>query len=697
MTRRRDRAERADRWSAWFGVGICALTVAAAAGAVGLALANRDVDREIWNLLPAVVPFALVGGLIVARRPQNPVGWLFAATGLGFTLQQLAGHYAYHGLVTAPGSLPLTGPATWVQTWLPAVALIGAFVLMPLYFPTGRLMSSRWRSVVRLSLAWLVVTTALLAFVPGDAHLAVGQGSGLVNPLGVELLRPAAWVLDDVAPLAWAALSAVAVGSLLLRFRRASGDERSQLKWLAYALCVALAVFVLDAMARAVFPDDPLVTVLGAVATATPVLIPLAAAVAILRHRLYDIDLLIKRTLVYGVLSACVVGIYVLVVGWLGVVLQARGSLGVSVVAAGLVAVIFAPLRDRLQRLADRLLYGDRSDPYRALSLLGRRLEEAPAPDAVLPTIVRTLRETLKLPYTAIELSRDGAFTSAAEHGTPPVDGTRLHVPLYHGGVDVGRLTLATRGREGFAERDRALLYDLARQVGAAVHATRLTHEALDLSADLQRSRERLVTAREEERRRLGRDIHDGLGPRLAGLAMTVEAARDLISAEPGHAESLMDGLLEQTETAMEELRRMAYLLRPPALDTLGLLGALHTHAAQQRGLVVDVDAPNELPPLPAAVEVAAYRICVEALRNVTRHAGAAHCTVRLAVDPGGLSVEVIDDGRGIAVRDHLGVGLSSMAERAAELGGTCAVERLDTGGTRVRAQLPCTSVPTGR
>jgi len=689
-----DQVGRPSRAAAWSGAAICVLTVVAASSAVGLALGNDGVDREIWSLLPAVVPFGLVGGFIVARRPRNPVGWLLAATGLAFTFQQLAGHYAYYGLVTDPGSLPATPGAIWAQTWLPAVGLVAAFVLMPLYFPNGRLVSPRWRPVVWLAVCWLTVSAVLLALVPGDTHLAVGRGAGIVNPLAVEGVEPAAWLLDSVLPLAWLVLSAVGVVSLIPRFRRAHGEERQQVKCLAYALALVVLLFALAALASVSFPGDPLVTLLDAVSTVAPVLIPLAAAVAILRYRLYDVDLLINRTVVYAALSAAVIAIYVIVVGWLGAVLQARDSLGISLVAAGLVAVVFAPLRDRLQRWADRLLHGDRSDPYRALSLLGRRLEQAPAPDAVLPTIVGTVREALRLPYAAVELGSDGTFRTAAEQGSRPAYDARVYLPLVHGGEVVGRLALAPRDREGFAAADRRLLEDLARQIGAAVHATRLTREALQLSADLQRSRERLVTAREEERRRLGRDIHDGLGPRLAGLTMTVEAARDLIGTEPARAAALLQGMLEQTDTAVDELRRMAYLLRPPALDTLGLVDALRTHAAQLPGLLVDIDAPPELPALPAAVEVAAYRICVEALHNVARHAAATHCTVRITVDPDGVALEVLDNGHGITLNGAVGLGLSSMQERAAELGGTCRIERPEAGGTRVLAWLPCLAAP---
>jgi signal transduction histidine kinase len=222
----------------------------------------------------------------------------------------------------------------------------------------------------------------------------------------------------------------------------------------------------------------------------------------------------------------------------------------------------------------------------------------------------------------------------------------------------------------------------------------RLTDEALRLSADLQRSRGRLITAQEEERRRLRRDLHDGLGPQLAGLTMTAEAAQDLISNDPKRAEALLDDLIERAQAAVADVRRLVYELRPPALDALGLLGALRAQTAHQEygGLRISIREPERLPPLPAAVEIAAYRIALEALNNVARHADARNCVLGLAFDEeaGELRVEVIDDGKGIAGDPGTGVGLSSMRERAAELGGSFEIETVPSGGTRVRASLPC-------
>ena len=269
-----------------------------------------------------------------------------------------------------------------------------------------------------------------------------------------------------------------------------------------------------------------------------------------------------------------------LVVGGLGAVLQVQGSLIISLIATGLAAVMFQPLRDRLQRGVNRLMYGERDDPYRVLSRLGSRLESTPAHDAVLPAVTRTVKEALKLPYAEIQLKREEGFETVSAAGNP-VDGA-LRLPLVYGGETVGQLVLGPRaGEEGFADAERRLLEDLAHQIGASAHAALMTDEALKLSADLQRSRERLVEAREEERRRLRRDLHDGLGPQLSSQALTIDAVRALMKRDPEAAEELLLDLKAQAQDAVSDIRRLVYGLRPPALDDLGLLGALRESAAQ--------------------------------------------------------------------------------------------------------------------
>jgi signal transduction histidine kinase/DNA-binding CsgD family transcriptional regulator len=331
---------------------------------------------------------------------------------------------------------------------------------------------------------------------------------------------------------------------------------------------------------------------------------------------LWDIDLLINRTLVYGLLTVSIVALYVLVVVGLGTVLQARDNLGTSLLATGLVAVLFQPLRTRLQRAVNRLMYGDRDEPYRVLSRLGQRLEATLAPEAVLPTVVETVAQALKLPYVAITLQQGEEFLPAASYGSAGGDLVRLS--LVYQNEAVGELVLAPRAPgESFTPGDRTLLEDLAHQAGIAVHAVRLTADLKRLTVDLQHSRERLVTAREEERRRLRRDLHDGLGPQLASLTLKLETARNRLAHDP-LADRLLSDLASRTQATVADIRRLVYALRPPTLDELGPLSALRELTLQYSEQVsIHLDAPNCLPELPAAVEVALYRIAQEALTTV--------------------------------------------------------------------------------
>jgi signal transduction histidine kinase len=362
--------------------------------------------------------------------------------------------------------------------------------------------------------------------------------------------------------------------------------------------------------------------------------------------------------------------------------LHTGGNLVISLIATGLVAVLFQPVRIWLQRGVNRLLYGQRDEPYAVVARLGRRLENTLAPDAVLSAIVETVAQALNLPYAAILLKQDEAFTTAAVYGGP-VEGP-LTLPLSYQAEAVGQLVLGPRQRgEAFTPADRRLLEDLARQVGMAAHAVRLT-------SDLQRSRERLVTAREEERRRLRRDLHDGLGPALGSLTLQLDTARTLFKRDPAAADALLVDLKGQVQSAITDIRRLIYALRPPTLDELGLIVAIREQVARYRqpGLSITLTTPERLPPLPAAVEVALYRIAQEALTNVVRHAHASSCALCLAVGHD-VCLEVRDDGQGLPADYRAGVGVTSMRERAAELGGACRIEPGAAGGTRVYVRLP--------
>jgi signal transduction histidine kinase len=391
----------------------------------------------------------------------------------------------------------------------------------------------------------------------------------------------------------------------------------------------------------------------------------------------------VNRALVFSALTVVLGGVYVAAVLGIGRLLGQDVQFGIALLATGLVAVAFQPLRDRVQRGVSRLLHGQRDEPYAAISTLGRRLGEAMAPTRVLPVMVETIADALRLPYVAVQLT--DADAPAAVHGTPAA-GVALRLPLVHAGEPVGTLLIGARAHgEELGDADRRLLEDFARRASAAA-------SAVALSVEVQRSRERLVTAREEERRRLRGDLHDGLGPTLAGAVLTIDAARRVLAADPEAADALLDRAAASVEGTVADVRRLVYGLRPPALDQLGLVGALRQHATTltlaDARLSCAIAAPDRLPPLPAAVEAAAFRIAQEALTNVARHAQARRAVVSIAVGES-LSLEVADDGRGLPEERHAGVGLTSMRERATELGGSFELAAAAGGGTLVRVEIP--------
>ena len=694
-------------------------------------LSNRRVLYPIYAVLTGLVSlvYPTIGALIVSRLPRNAIGWIFCGVGLLYQLHHLALAYSNYA-VARSDTLPWGEYAAWFSAWVGFAGLILAFVFLMLLFPDGRLLSRGWQIV-----AWAAVLGATLAaladgFYPGRllAHGYIESPLGAMGTIGHQLTTYGSLAAPKL--LASALLLASTLAALfspVVRLRRASGDARQQLKWFLYAAVpavVGLSAFLIEVMISNYtmnsmfgmmmsfsmfekfdvfsgydFAATDIFNATSYVPAFALLLLAVFACIAILRYKLYDIDLLINRTLVYGALSACVIGSYVLAVVALGGIFHARGNIAVSLVATGLVAVLFHPLRSRFQRAVNRLMYGDRDDPSTVTSRLGRRIEATLAPEAVLPTVVETIAQALKLPYAAILLKEGEGFRSAAAYGSPQAEPEAL--PLVYQREEIGRLVIAPRAPgEGFSAADRTLLEDLARQAEVAVHAVRLT-------ADLQSSRERLVSTREEERRRLRRDLHDGIGPTLTGLALQLNAARKLVRSKPEDAEESLARIEQRTEEAIAEMRRLIYGLRPPALDDLGLIPSIHQQA-QSQGMVelsmgtetdgrlehrtvFSMNAPEKLPPLPAAVEVACYRIVQEALTNVARHAHARTCLVRLLVDLGSgvLEVEITDDGVGISGERVAGVGLSSMRERAEELGGTLTVERGLEGGTRVLARLP--------
>jgi len=413
----------------------------------------------------------------------------------------------------------------------------------------------------------------------------------------------------------------------------------------------------------------------------------------------------------YGALTVCIFGLYTLFVGYVGFLFQVRNTLFVSLLATGLVAVLFQPLREWLQRGVNRLMYGERDDPYRVISRLGQRLEATLALEEVLPVIVETVARSLKLPYAAISLKQDDESKIVTSYGAPRA--TVLRLPLVSQTETMGELLLAPHAaNEQFTGNEQHLLNELARQAGMAIHRVLLT-------ADLERSRQRIIAAREEAHRRLGSDLHDGLGHTLASLVRKIDTISHLLERHPATAQDLLMDMKRQARSAIDDIRRLAHALHPPELELLGLVPALRERVQQyeqpdRSSLHITVEAPPTLPSLPLAVEAAAYYIALEAVSNVYRHADAHHCHLWLELLPSDershpllgvwnsaiLALEICDDGRGFPIDKQdkgAGLGLISMRERTAELGGSCLIEQASQGGTRVFVCLPCMPLSDAR
>jgi signal transduction histidine kinase len=610
----------------------------------------------------------LIGALLTTRKPEQRISWGFAGTALVWAISAGAYAYALEALVSDPGSLPGGLGAAWLDNWLWLPTLVLPISLLLLVVPDGRLLSPRWRAVLIAVLGGTALASLGLS---GSSTFELGSSEPIDNPLAFDTTAT-----HIVAAVGFALVTGAVVASLVsfvLRYRHSLGDEHQQLRWIGGSLVIGVAFGALGAVTWGVFSSAYILYTIALLA------LPVGTAVAILKYRLYEIDLVVNRALVYGAMTVCVVASYVLVVGAVGATLSDRGDLVLSLAVTGVVAVCFQPLRARVQRLVNGLMYGERDDPYAALARLGRRLESSLGADAVLPTVVETIGQTLRLQYVALIFA--GSDDVAAAFGSADVAPLRL--PLVHQGVVVGELRLASRGGEQLREADHRLIADLAPQVAAAAHAVGLAQELRD-------ARRRLVELREEERRRIRRDLHDGLGPALAGLTFTLDAVHNVAASDLERANTLLASATEQTQTMIGDVRRLIYGLRPPALDELGLVDSLRGIASREMSSATSivVEAPNALPPLPAAVEVAAYRIVQEALTNVARHARAQSCTVRLSVVPDALRVEIADDGQGIGERG-IGAGLRTMQERAAELGGSCQITSTPGAGTIVAARLP--------
>ena len=628
-----------------------------------------------WGVFTAVLLLTVVSSFVFFRRPGDPAArvlLLFSAAGACSAVWVLGLEPIDLTLGSEFWIFSATNFFAYTFIW---ITLVHFWLVFPV--PANLVQHNAWVVPALYLLPFAIIIGVVAAMWPA----ASGPLDWLARSGQVHVLFPVVYIVLALAVMVW-------------RYRTSLDPiSRRQVRWVIFAFGVFFILLVALGNLPEIMLGKPLISWNAQSLLFLPV--PFAMAIGILKYRLFDIETKVNRTLVYACLTALVVGIYVLIVGVAGVWFQTSDNLLLSVVAIGVVAVLFQPLRERLQGLVNRMIYGHRDDPYEVLSDLGQRLEITLAPDAMLRAVVETVAQALKAPYVAIAFGEGAEADVSVAYGEPTDEIVTL--PLAYQGEAIGQMLLAPRAAgQPYSETDRRLLADIARQAGVVAHGVRLTD-------DLKRSRERLVTAREEERRRIRRDLHDGLGPVLAGIAMKMDAARNLLGTNPTAADQPLGDLKAQAQSAIADIRRLVYELRPPALDELGLVQAISEYATRLNGtdagnddrvgadmLVVSVNAPDKMPPLSAAVEVAAYRIAMEALTNVVRHAEAARCNVRFSNGKGDiLELGITDDGVGIPAGFHAGVGITSMRERAEELGGTFVVEPMPDGGTRILTRLP--------
>lgn len=630
---------------------------------IGLNLNIYGTYQVVLDSVPALAYLAL-GIFITRRQPDDLVASLMS---LGMIAT---------GLIIIPEIIPALEHAfpSVGTVWL----AILYFLAMPLFvyviatIPNGRF-QPRWI----LSVGVVMVVSNMFAIL---LELFSGYSTGE--------LPGAAFVA--VGLLAWISI----VGGQIYRYRRTfSQTERQQMKWVFFGLIG----FASGGLAWALIFDQQ---VLGTETTqlwlnllALPALLllalvlPLSMSFAILRYRLYDIDVILNRTVVYLLLTAVVIATYVLIVGGLGAIIRGHSDSWLPFFAVGVIAILLQLLRDRIQHRANRLMFGARDDPYAVLTTLGHDLSATTPPDAALQRTVETIVSTLKLPYAAIDLREESGFITSASSGKPLAEPDSI--PMVYHGEAVGRLLVSPRSTsEPFTDKERRLLEDIAVHAGAVASSVQFTRA-------LQAAREHLVFAREEERRRIRRDLHDGLGPTLATQTLYLDAAIDLLPDDPTLAQEALQAIKQQNSALIGDIRRLVYQLRPPALDELHLVGAIQSHAAQiadKPGLGITVRAePEPFPEMPAAVEVAIFRVVEEALTNVVRHGNADECRISLnlvANSPVTLHLEISDDGVGLPDRPNPGIGLRSMRDRIEELGGEFDIARLPAGGTRIVASI---------
>jgi signal transduction histidine kinase len=688
-------------WTTWLARGMWTAAVMFMIAAFVVVVTGRAFDAEDALFIPVgsalILGYGTVGALIVSRHPRNAIGWLLLVVAIVFAINIFGEEYVARSYVEGIPSLPFTILLAWFNSWTFGLGL-GAVPMILLLFPTGRPPSSRWTPLV-----WVIGSSAL-----GIVGLAIStnplqspEGIVIQNPIGIDgPLPPILMTAGGVAAVVGGLASAVA---LVVRFRRSSGEERQQIRWLAYVGATA-ALLLLMGFANDILLgggqggplDDALfigfVIVIG-------VGVPAACGVAILRYRLYELDVVIKKTVVFAILAGFVALAYVAVAGAIGVLVGGTGDALTIFVLAFVLGTAFGPVRRLARRIADRIVYGRRATPYEVLTRFTERVAGSYAADDVLSRMAQILADGTGARSARVWLRVGADLRPAAAwpsnepsphavtlrgESLPALPGDEMAFEVRDGEELLGALSLSMPANDPMDPSKERLARDLASQAGLVLRNVRLIEE-------LRASRQRLVAAQDEERRRLERNIHDGAQQQLVALGVRMRLLDALIGRDPGKARETLAQLQRDTADALDDLRDLARGIYPPLLADAGLVAALDAQA-RRSPVPVEVDADG-IGRYERDIEAAVYFCTLEALQNVAKYANAASAGVRLRERDGFLAFAVTDDGRGFDPTSvPSGTGLQGMADRIDALGGSLRVRSQPGAGTTVEGRVPVTT-----
>ncbi len=658
--------------------------------------------------------FASMGALIAARNARNPVGWILLVVGAALMVVSDAQLYALLVYRSGHRGLPLGPLAAWLGStlWGPTLALVPIGLLL---FPDGRLPSPRWRLGLWACIVMSAIfTTALVGFtasivIAGPVSVGLdGQLSVLSSPQPPSGLGTA---FIASFPLLAANLAVGAAG-LIFNTIHSAGERRQQMKWFMYGAALSTAGLAAYVVTQLSAGASTATQVSSALLIATLSTLPVGAAIAVFKYRLYDIDVVINRTIVYGALAVFITAVYIGMAVGIGALIGGGGkpNLGLSILATAIVAIGFQPVRERVQKVANRLVYGKRATPYEVLAQFSERVAESYATDDVMPNMARVLAEGTGAQRADVWVCGGGTWRNAAvwpadarlAEPVPESNGTLLAVgetsrliEVRHQGNLLGALSITKRTGESLTPVEENLLTHLAGQAGLVLKNVGLTGDLQARLVELRASRQRLVTAQDEERRRLERNLHDGAQQHLVALKVKLGLVAMLLGRDPERARTAIGQLKDDADEALETLRDLARGIYPPLLADKGLPAALDSQA-RKASVPITVDAIG-VGRYPQEIEAAVYFCCVEGLQNMQKYAEASHGVIRLREQAGALEFEIADDGAGFDQETtRRGSGLNNMADRLDALSGSMEIRSTPGAGTELRGRLalPAPMVP---